>query len=205
MQKAKIPIVLLFLGCLLVVAQIAFSEIRAVRTPSSGTTSSDHKGSTLSVPATEATPSVPAADHRGLKPPFMEDGTPGPIMTPQGMPGIQPSIIGAQPNTPSFTVDDVMRYHNANNALGVGGYASTVAPTILKIEFLTERELRGRSPMATSGLPDDTLLCYVQYSGNFLLPGRPGVTESKYYTRAAEVFNARTGNRMVVGVGPWVK
>jgi hypothetical protein len=43
-----------------------------------------------------------------------------------------------------------------------------------------------------TGLPDSTLLCYVELRGNVVFSGPRGVTVA--YPRAYEVFDAHTGN-----------
>ena len=99
----------------------------------------------------------------------------------------------------------MQRYVAAANREEVAFFASTTPPTVLTIAFITEQDLRARVEGATTGLPDDSLLCYVLLSGNFLSRDTPPGTAAVYYPRAAEVFDAHTGNLMSSISGPSVK
>lgn len=215
MTKIKLYVIsvvaLLILGGQIVLAQV-LRESPTGKTPSSLVQANG-------VAAGPLTPVVPVATPLGsLAHPDV--GPPGPngkppsvpafksdddrsSMRPVGSPAIVPSLANTGPTTPAFTITDVVRYHSAVNTQGVGSYASSVVPSILKIDFLTTQELRARAPMADPGMPDDALLCYVQYAGSFtFIPryGKPAV-----YNRAMEVFDAHTGNLLGEGIGPWIK
>ncbi len=196
------------IALLLVGAQIAVSTSRSVKTDSKG---ASIPAQSVESPNRQATPQGSAADHGGLVPPFREDDDAGnqpSIQYPEGIPALQPSIKGAGPGMPAFTEADVMQYHKANHLDGVGRYQSLIQPSIIKIEFLTEAQLKARIPSLSLTSPDDRLLCYVQYSGKFFLPGRPGyppVTPARTSDRATEIFDAHTGNQLLQGVGDWVR
>jgi hypothetical protein len=135
-------------------------------------------------------------------PPFKSDAddqTPGPLL--MGSPAIRPSIIGAGPDTPSFTAADVTQYSNANNIYGIWGYASSVRPTINKIEFLTDAEVHEQVPSYPTGLVAGTLRVYVQYNGAFFLIAAPQAKPIPC-PHAFEIFDAHTGNRIAYGVDP---
>jgi hypothetical protein len=122
-------------------------------------------------------------------------------VSPVGSPAIVPSIVGAGP-TAAFTGDDVIQYNNtlSKRSFGERGI-STAPPTVARIEFLTERELRTRFRI-TTGWPGNTLFCYVQYSGTFLYSRGPWQRSVITTHTALEIFHAHTGNLIVSGVGP---
>jgi hypothetical protein len=124
-----------------------------------------------------------------------------PVMPLMGSPAIHPSIADAGPDTPAFTITDVVQYSNANNINGIWGYASLVRPTINKIEFLTDAEVQERIPSYTPGLVAGTLRCYVQYNGAFFLIPAPQAKPVPC-PHAFEIFDAHTGNRIAYGVDP---
>lgn len=142
-------------------------------------------------------PSAPA-------PPFMSDEDTSHPIHPTGSPAIQPTVLGTAANVPGFTVANVLDYSRTHHTVGVGRYHSATPPSLTNTEFLTEKELKTRIPSLILDLPDDTLLCYARYSGTFELAGRPGYA-SVTYKYAAEIFDAHTGNLVMMGVGDWAK
>lgn len=64
----------------------------------------------------------------------------------------------------------------------------------MKVEFLKKSELQARinRPMDWNNLPD-VLLCYVEYSADFVVQG-PAGSPPTHYGRVAQVFDAHTGN-----------
>ena len=50
---------------------------------------------------------------------------------------------------------------------------------------------------ASTGLPDDTPLCYVELTGDFTFSGPPGA--EPHFARGFEVFDAKTGNLLLAG------
>lgn len=127
-----------------------------------------------------------------------DDTTGGTQIT--GSPAIHPTIMGAGANEPAFTKEDVVAYSNRTNIQGIWGYPSSVRPSIVKIEFLTDKEVRQRIASYSANLPDDKLLCYVRYRGSFLLPQPPQLGSSIPCEYAFEIFDAYTGNRIAYGV-----
>jgi len=125
------------------------------------------------------------------------DMNPKPSTQQTGAPAIQPHILGAGPTSPAFTAEDVRQYA-ARETEGFGPIQTRgAAPKILKVEFLTAAELRKAiSKPLNLTTPDDTLLCYVQYSGDFFVHGPNGLPPTRYQ-RAAQVFDAHTGNLLM--------
>lgn len=123
-----------------------------------------------------------------------------------GMPAIEPTIKDTGSAGPAFTPADVVKYRSTKGAKNVSGYSSSVPVSIVKIEFLTLKELKARDPYMTINLPDDTLLCYVQYRGSFEFENRakPAMS-SNNVPYAVEVFDARTGNLLVTGLNNSLK
>ena len=121
---------------------------------------------------------------------------PGPThsTTGQGGPGIRPR----NDCTPSFTQQDVRDYlaHGVNlGKIGVAGQ-----PTITRVVFLTIGDLGRASGDSEweANYPAVMLVCYAGLSGTFNVSS-PGGTVS---TNAAFiVFDARTGNQLVMGTG----
>jgi len=122
-----------------------------------------------------------------------------PAQLPTGSKAIEPTLSGLGLDVPAFTLADVVRYHKRQHTNGVAQYRSSVAPGIDKIEFLTEGELKLRTPFVAPAVPDPTLLCLVQYSGAFVDHDHPGLIAS----HVLEVFDAHTGNELAVAIGPW--
>lgn len=162
---------------------------------------SPSEAATLSVPVALGTPSIPCP----CVTPQVPDPLPGEIVpssvTPVGGPAIQPSLNDTDPSMPAFTEADVRSYHNRLPMRGFGERGSSVSPAgIVSIKFLTQRELKTLMPDGVWGTTDDVLLCYVQYTGTFILSSPFG--PSKTVHQAMEIFNAHTGNMLVSGVGP---
>jgi len=205
------PYIVIGVALLLLALEIAAVQLRsggvAGRGVGSPVGASEVSLTPSPAPPVQGTVSPP----RGYMPPWKSD-TDLTTMRPTGVPAIKPTIPGAGPTTPAFTVADVTAYHTTYHTVadisgyyGVGDYASSVLPRIVKVEFLTEKALRARIPDST-GLPDDTLLCYVQYSGSFVLVPPPGVQRPvSIWPYAIEVFDAHTGNRMIAGLAPTLR
>lgn len=132
----------------------------------------------------------------------------GPAPRVAGAPAVRPSIPNAGPGQAAFTTDDVKRYFDEgqarrNGVNGIADYASDAPVSIAKIEFLTLRELQAKHPYIEPNLPGDTLLCYVQYKGEFqMLDVSQGgkVSKTTVLPYAFEVLDAQTGNQYMYGV-----
>ena len=111
-----------------------------------------------------------------------------------GVPAIQPAILDAAPNLPAFTEEDVRKF--ASRQTGGFGHIRVEgqAPSIDKIQFLTPSALRALTVEASDLNVDDVaLLCYVVYSGDFIVQGPAGL-EPVRYKHAMQVFDAHSGN-----------
>ncbi len=119
----------------------------------------------------------------------------GPASAPDslGLPAIQPHL----PGIPTFTRDDVRGYIQEHGFQG-GKIGSARQPTITRILFITSREACELMRGEYVGLPNDSLVCYVEFSGTFSVSG-PAGTASVSGQHADEVFDARTGSLLIVG------
>jgi hypothetical protein len=120
-------------------------------------------------------------------------------------PGSASDSLGAQaiqpylPGIPTFTKDDVRRYIQAHGSSGMR-FSSVGKPTITRILFITSREACELMRGEYIGLPNDALVCYVELSGIFPFFG-PFNSQPTIFHRVQDVFDARTGNLVVTGVG----
>lgn len=97
--------------------------------------------------------------------------------------------------TPAFTIDDVIQYvnmHPVPEALVTGS-----KPSIVKAAFLSSQEISKLLKGEDMGVPDGTLLCYVELHGTFTFYG-PRKSSVTYHT-AVEVFDVHTGNLLIAG------
>lgn len=117
---------------------------------------------------------------------------------PTGAPAIRPRTTTADASTPAFTVADVEQYVTTNSL--PHALPTTVRPTIVKITFLTSQQV-STLLHTTTGLPDATLLCYVELQGSFTFAGPRGTTTPTFST-GFEVFDAHTGNLLISGGHP---
>jgi hypothetical protein len=138
----------------------------------------------------QATPSVEVP--QGADSEAANGDTPGTTRA-TGVPAIQPSILGALPNVPAFTEGDVRKYASSYTD-GFGRIRfSGGPPSIDKIQFLTPAALRALTVEAASlQLDDFSLLCYVVYSGEFVVEGPPGSNPINY-KHAMQIFDAHSG------------
>lgn len=219
---------------LIVCAQMVFSDSKAVRT----TSTEFSAGAAYADALTSSTPVSAPANPGGISgmPGGPSDGTlPDPdgqttqaaipvsdsdiAMSPSvGMPAIQPTNPTSAPSTPAFTLTDVTNYYqqlypqSTAQGYGAAGYQSTVSTSLVKAEFLTKKDLDAKGSFEIN-LPDDTLLCFVQYSGSFLLRtyqvNEPGTTISTQAPSTApyalEVYDAHTGNVVLWGTSSSLK
>ena len=176
--------VLLVIGAFVVAV---YSSVPGEANLQTATASSDV--TSQATPSAEMPPATPADPDASA-----EDGETQGTTLLVGVPAIQPSILGAAPNLPGFTENDVREYASRHTdgfgRLRVDGQQ----PSIDSIQFLTPAALRAIRVEAAD-LPVDhiDLLCYVVYSGDFVLEGRPGF-EPVRYKHVMQVFDAHTGN-----------
>lgn len=112
-----------------------------------------------------------------------------------GIPAIHPQSNTVDPSTPAFTAADVEQY--INNTPMPRNLAANIKPVIVKIEFETSREVSALLSGESIGVPDDTLLCYVELQGTFIFTRPDGSTITSQ--KGFEVFDAHTGNLLVAG------
>jgi hypothetical protein len=113
----------------------------------------------------------------------------GPHALPTGRSAIKPTLSGV----PSFSLNDARTY--AESGRIPIGVARNVHATDAK--FLTSAEVSQRLDGATTGLADDAPLCFVEMQGDFTFAGPSGATP--HFTRAFEVFDAKSGNLLLSG------
>lgn len=112
-----------------------------------------------------------------------------------GVPAIQPHI--AQVNGPTYTISDARNYVNTHllpSRLGPQGKA-----VIVKAAFLQSQQVSALMQGESTGVPNGTLLCYVELHGTFAIhvPGQSAKVVT--YHTAMEVFDAQTGNLLIIG------
>ena len=112
----------------------------------------------------------------------------------QGVPAIQPHL----PGVPAFTRDDVRQFFQTHGFSG-RRFSSVGTPTITQILFVTSYEACELMQGESVGLPNDALVCYVELSGEFAFSS-PFSTQSTILHTGDVVFDARTGNLLVIGV-----
>jgi len=69
---------------------------------------------------------------------------------------------------------------------------------IQKIVYAKSQDISKLLDGENLGVPNDTVLCYVQMSGTFVFPSLPGVPDMVYH-QGVEVFDATTGNLLLAG------
>ena len=112
-----------------------------------------------------------------------------------GVPAIQPHL----PGVPAFTRDDVFQYFHEHGFSGMR-FGSVGTPTITQILFVTSYAACELMQGESVGVPNDALVCYVELSGEFEF-GSPFSNRTTTLHRGDAVFDARTGNLLVMGVG----
>jgi hypothetical protein len=119
---------------------------------------------------------------------------PGPSSTAFGIPAISPR----NNCTPSFTARDVLDYENAHPFAAMRVEA-VGKPAITKIWFLTSAEASQQMHGESIGIPDDALVCYVEFYRIFRKGSGPGGEPTERMGTAQQVFDAHTGNLLVAG------
>jgi hypothetical protein len=110
-----------------------------------------------------------------------------------------PAIAPRNNCSPSFTVQDVLDYENTHpfetmRTEPVGKL------TITKIWFITSAEASGQMQGESTGIPDDALVCYVEFYGTFRsYAPMPGSKPREHTGTGSQVFDAHTGNLLVAG------
>lgn len=110
-----------------------------------------------------------------------------------GVPDIRPNRPA---DDPSFTTSDVVSYV-ATRPLAQTTSSSILGPSAVTVQFLTSQVVSSRLAGEPTGLPSNTLLCFVEVHGTFVFLGPSGLTPS--FHTGYEVFDARTGNLLMWG------
>lgn len=123
---------------------------------------------------------------------------------PVGIPAIRPntntastdsSAASLDASTPTFTTADVRAYirtHSMPHTI-----AASSNPAVLQILFITSQAASGLLDGESTGLPDNTLVCYVELSGSYTFAGPNGANVT--FQKGYELFDAHTGNLLMVG------
>lgn len=124
-----------------------------------------------------------------------------------GGPAIKPTIMGAGPDRPAFTEEDVRKFI----ARYSGGFGRIQVESgtahIENIEFLTVAVLQKKmADPLNLNMADQNLLCYVEYSGRFFVQAHPVIAQDGtaqngpkfYYDHVGQVFDAHTGNSLML-------
>jgi hypothetical protein len=124
--------------------------------------------------------------------------TPGQVASyAPGIPAIHPHLaVPAGSSAATFTTDDVRQYVLSHPVW----MATTTGPvTVAQITFMTSGALSVQLNGESIGRPDTALVCYAELHGVFSFPGP--ATNTTAHT-AYEVFDAQTGNLIMVGGRP---
>jgi hypothetical protein len=102
--------------------------------------------------------------------------------------------------TPSFTQQDVRDYLARGVSLGMIGV--TGQPTVTRVVFLTIGDLDRASGDSEweANYPADMLVCYAGLSGTFTFSS--GIDPPSSLSAVSIVFDAHTGNQLVIVAGP---
>jgi hypothetical protein len=68
---------------------------------------------------------------------------------------------------------------------------------VTSVAFLTSQQVSANLNGESTGLPDNTLLCFVEMRGTFTFAG--GLGSLVTYSRGYELFDAHTGNILMAG------
>lgn len=116
-----------------------------------------------------------------------------------GVRGITPRTTTIDPQTPTYTEQDVRDYIASRGIAGTAG-----GPTLVNVAFQTAANARQTMGGGIEGFPNDTLVCVVQLNGSFTRqsktatgPGSPVTLTKQYY-----VFDGHTGNLLMIRTAP---
>jgi hypothetical protein len=125
---------------------------------------------------------------------------PGPTDTvsEQGVPAIHPR----NNCTPSFTEQDVQDY--LAQGITLGKIEVIGQPTVAQVVFLTIHDLGQATHDSEweANYPTAMVVCYVVLHGTFRVSGPPTSHPPNTVSTASILFDAHTGNELVVGAGP---
>lgn len=114
---------------------------------------------------------------------------------PVGSPAIRPRLVSTGPSVPAFQAADAAQFastHAMPQNQAVGSQTMVVS-----VRFLTSKQVSDLLNGESTGLPDSTLLCFVELQGTFTFGG--GMGSMVTYHRGYEVFDAHSGNIIMAG------
>jgi hypothetical protein len=94
---------------------------------------------------------------------------------------------------PAFSEEEARAY--ALNAKIPGGTTRNVRVT--NVTFLSSAQVVQRLGGASTGVPDETALCYIEMAGEFAFAGPSGAVAT--FEKGFHVLDAKTGNRLMTG------
>ncbi len=162
---------------------------------STAAVSAGNRETSISPTILALTPSPPAKESGPSLPPPIADGKPLSKIT--GVPAVQPHLNLSDVTKAAFDEADIRQFVLANR-VGVK-IISTSAFSIEKVEFLTKKEIGTRIGDDSTGLPDSALQCLVTLNGTFTVRSPNGTNIS--YSKAYDIFDARTGNKLISELG----
>ncbi|GEM_PF-2239212 len=115
---------------------------------------------------------------------------PEPIGCPAIKPRVQLSDTAAL-TTPAFPAEDALA-HVASHLMG-----SLIPQTVEGVQFMTDAEFLARFG-PEPGLASEKLLCVVEVHGRFRRASGPPGSRPSIYNVVYVVFNARTGNHLML-------
>jgi hypothetical protein len=120
---------------------------------------------------------------------------PAPAGTPKRPQGMTALTVraGAEP----FTKADVVTYFKSHNLpKNAGALAQVQVDTV---EFVTSKDVTQRLQGVSTGLADNDRVAFVTLSGTFIFTGPGADRKAATFNRAYAVFDAATGNLMMIG------
>jgi hypothetical protein len=101
---------------------------------------------------------------------------------------------GVSGSGPSFTAADAAQFATTHR---MWHNLSNTPAHVIQVQFLTSQQLSQLLGGESTGLPDNTLVCYVELQGTFTFQTPSGATVT--YSKGVEVFDAHTGNLLIAG------
>jgi len=114
-----------------------------------------------------------------------------------GAPAIQPTLSDTSAVTSTFTQSDVEQYIHSHQMFRAVSSPAAQNQIIAQVKAMTSHDVSALLNGETTGLPDTTLVWYVKLQGPFSFAGPAGTSAT--YPNAVEVFDALTGNLVLVG------
>ena len=125
-----------------------------------------------------------ASQGKAVTPDVSRLGKGSQITVPEGSAAIKPT----SQSVPSFTADAAREYVLAHPLPAFAGRKNE-KPNITRAEFMTSKQVKQILHGASTGFPDDKVLCYVELQGPFTFSGPPNTTVT--YPRGIMIFTPR--------------